>query len=149
MSTKEIEMNGAVYDSFRAFEDFFVDAKLDALERVEEAVERREAGWRRVLEKMETARNVVVVFDENGDAALYRTNKISDLFRAFRWERFACKIANGDLVVEFRDFNASRRFALRELAPGAFPSGKRKIALRDTLPLIKKFKETLVKENIE
>lgn len=137
-------METVYYDSLQTFDELCkrFNAENGVLNEVEEALKRREAAVFRVLENMETERKTVVAFDEKGNSTLCKTKKLSDLFRAFRWQRFACKIVDGDLIIELHDFAASRRLVLRELAPGVFQR-KRGIAFDDALPLGKIFEQTI------
>lgn len=115
-------METVYYDSLQTFDELCerFDAENGVLNEIEEALKRRETALFRVLENMETERKIVVAFDEKGNSTLCKTKKLSDLFRAFHWQRFACKIVDGDLIIELHDFAASRRLVLRELAPGVF-----------------------------
>ena len=137
-------METVYYDSLQTFDELCerFDAENGVLNEIEGALKRRETALFHVLENMETERKTVVAFDEKGNSTLCKTKKLSDLFRAFRWQRFACKIVDGDLIIELHDFTASRRLVLRELAPGVFQQ-KRGIAFDDALPLGKVFKQTI------
>jgi hypothetical protein len=138
-------MEKLLYDSLQDVEEALGRVEEDGVFGfVEEAVKRREASLCRALESMKTERGVVVVFDDEENATIYKTNKISSLFRAFHWQRMICKISgSGELEIVLHDFKTSRRFWLRELAPGVFPSAKKKALPSDTLPLGRKCREIL------
>lgn len=143
-------MEKLLYDSLRDVEEALgrVEEEDGVFGFVEEVVKRREASLRRALESMKTERGVVVVFDDEDNATIYKTNKVSSLFRVFHWQRMVCKISgSGELEIVLHDFKTSRRFLLRELAPGVFPSAKKKALLSDTLPLGRKYSGVLEQLN--